>query len=534
MRGVDAGPLDRRLFPISEDRGASEHLVAHSLSGKPRKNKVSYGVVGLAPKILYKIHNQNQQSMVRGMLERLFYVKRDGVFVRPPRPRKGIYHERLGYLAERISCSVSKTTPIAREDFPGLYEGRRRTVYESALKSLYVTPVSARDAKIKAFGKVEKINFSAKPDPAPRMIYPRSPRYNLEVGRYIKPLEPRLCKAVASVFGGVTITKGLTAEGVGDLIHTKWSKFCDPVAVGLDASRFDQHVSQEALSWEHSLYARCFKNPGPLQRLLRMQLVNRGHWRLPDGYGHFSVQGGRMSGDMNTGLGNCIIASCLVKAYCDAKNIQFELVNNGDDCVVIMQRSSLSCFNKGLDEWFLEMGFNMVVELPVYHIEHIRFCQAAPVFDGECWVMVRDPHTSLAKDCVSLRSLSTESEYKQWIKAVGLAGGAMAGGIPVVAAFYQRLVDAGGDIDLGGIYQSPQFETGMMMLARGMTRRGRIVTDDARLSFWRAFGITPDQQVDIEAHLATVDISYYDDQGEFGEYLPTDFTPIWFPPSLAA
>lgn len=511
-----------------------EHLVAYSSAGKPRKNKVIYGVVGLAPKTLYKIHNQNQQSMVRGMIERLFYVKRGDNFVRPPLPRKGIYHERLEYLAEKLISRVVKTAPISREDFPALYEGRRRTVYENALKSLYATPVSVRDARIKAFGKVEKINFSAKPDPAPRMIYPRSPRYNLEVGRYIKPLEPRLCKAVAHVFGSTTITKGLSAEGVARLIARKWDKFSDTVAIGLDASRFDQHVSQEALSWEHSIYTRCFKNPGSLAKLLSMQLVNRGHWRLPDGYGYFQVQGGRMSGDMNTGLGNCIIASCLVKAYCDAKAIQFELVNNGDDCVVFIHRRDLSRFNQGLTDWFLEMGFNMVVEQPVDVIEHVRFCQAAPVFDGSTWVMVRDPHTAISKDCISLRSLGTEKEYRQWIGAVGLAGGALAGGIPVVAPFYENLVRQSHGVDIGKIYSSPQFETGAMILAKGMTRRGMPISASARVSFWRAFGISPDEQEDIEDYYKNVEIRYESDDGQFGEYLTTDHTPIWFPSRLAA
>jgi len=37
------------------------------------------------------------------------------------------------------------------------------------------------------------------------------------------------------------------------------------------------------------------------------------------------------------------------------------------------------------------MGFNMVVEEPVYELEKVVFCQSQPVFDGVSWTMVPIP-----------------------------------------------------------------------------------------------------------------------------------------------
>lgn len=89
-------------------------------------------------------------------------------------------------------------------------------MYEQAVASLRDVPVNRGDAMLKTFVKAEKINFTAKPDPAPRIIQPRSPRYNVELGRYVKVVEKHLYKAVARVFHEVTICKGLNAHDRGD------------------------------------------------------------------------------------------------------------------------------------------------------------------------------------------------------------------------------------------------------------------------------------------------------------------------------
>jgi hypothetical protein len=86
-----------------------------------------------------------------------------------------------------------------------------KAVYQRAVDSLRSEPVRRDDARIKPFVKAEKINVSKKPDPCPRLIQPRSPRYNVEVGVYLKPLERLVYRAIAKVWGGQTVLK-LNAE----------------------------------------------------------------------------------------------------------------------------------------------------------------------------------------------------------------------------------------------------------------------------------------------------------------------------------
>lgn len=133
-----------------------------------------------------------------------------------------------------------------------------------------------------------------------------------------------------------------------------------------------------------------------LADLLEYQLVNFGFARTVDGLIKYKVDGCRMSGDMNTALGNCMIMCALVWTFMtDLRRTSgecppFEFVNNGDDVVLFVEQRDSSLVLDQLPQWFLEMGFTMKVEDPVFRLEHIEFCQMVPleVKPGD-WTMVR-------------------------------------------------------------------------------------------------------------------------------------------------
>jgi len=141
------------------------------------------------------------------------------------------------------------------------------------------------------------------------------------------------------------------------------------------------------------------------------------------------------------------------------------------------------------------MGFSMTVEDPVYELEHVVFCQCQPVFDGHKYVMVRDPRTAISKDCVAIKPLDNMKVYQSWCSAVGHGGISLTGGIPVWQNFYQTFVRAS-----NGAKQliDSTLEGGLQMMSRGMLREMDRVDDHCRLSFWRAFGVTPESQLAIE------------------------------------
>jgi hypothetical protein len=369
-------------------------------------------------------------------------------------------------------------------------------VYERAVESLKVRGLTVRDSFVSVFIKAEKVNFTAKVDPAPRVIQPRSPRYNVEVGRYLKLFEKELVRGFSRAFKYDVILKGMNADQVGQTLSENWACFQNPVAVGLDASRFDQHVSREALEWEHSVYNSVFNSP-ELRRLLKWQLRNRGIGRTEGYRVDYTVEGCRMSGDINTGMGNCLIMSSIVLAYFEHVGINARLSNNGDDCVVMCEGSDLHRLD-GLDRWFLDFGFTLTRESPCYHLEEVEFCQFHPVQLSTGWRMVRNPLVAMSKDCVSLVGWRTEAEVGAWAHSVGTCGLSLCRGVPVWESWYGRLVGLG-QVASSGLVERVN-DCGAAYWASGC--QAAVVDDRARYSFWRAFGILPDHQVALEAEYA--------------------------------
>jgi hypothetical protein len=436
------------------------------------------------------------------LVERVFLREHNGSLVPPPPCVEDVEVKLRGFKAE-LSRLLGVHRRWSAAEFVAAYAGRRRDVYERAAKSLETTPIHRRDFRVtNAFVKAEKVNFTSKPDPAPRVIQPRNPRYNVEVGRFLKGLEHYVYEAIGSIMGGPTVMKGYNAEQVAEHISNAWGQFSDPVAVGLDASRFDQHVRPQILEWEHSIYLGCFRGADRerLAWLLSGQVMNECSMRVSDGSVKYRVFGSRMSGDMNTALGNCLVMCAMVWDLLKTSGVHGRLFNNGDDCVVIMEKRDLRRFQDRCIDHFLRYGFTMKVERPVFVMEQIEFCQAKPVWDGERWVMVRSPHTCLSKDGVCVvKDYGWGNAARYWLGAVGECGMAMTGGIPVMCEYYSTFARAG----IPSKPVSVVTETGMAMLARGLHRKGRSITDEARVSFWRAFGITPTQQRELEEWFRT-------------------------------
>lgn len=468
--------------------------VSHTIGAPKTRTVTKVAVEGLTNEVFF--YNNTLVNLERALAERVFNVEGSDGFRPPPQPETGAFG-RLGPFKEQLLRHCGRATRITSEQFVGMYTGRKATMYQAAVDSLQLRPVNRRDSYVSTFVKAEKVIATpSKPWPAPRAIQPRSYRYNVEVGRFLKPLESKVYNGISKVWGEPVVMKGYTVEGVAAVLRGKWEAFRDPVAVGLDASRFDQHVSTSALEWEHSVYTGCFhgNDRTTLRRLLQWQLENKGFASASNGKIKYAVRGCRMSGDMNTALGNCLLMCALVWLYLQERGLLGKLVNNGDDCVVILERADLGRFNAGLVEWFLTFGFTMKVEKPTRTFEEIEFCRMQPVQTAGGWVMVRTPGPGMQRDLTTLLSVPNEKMARKWLYAIGAGGAAITHGVPVYSVLYQQMIalgiasDVSKDTWLG--------DTGFMRLRSNRTAMP--ITPEARHSFWLAFGVTPDAQEELE------------------------------------
>ena len=465
-------------------------------NGRSPKQRRFIEVLGVGSKFQFGVHNNTLVNLRRGLVERVFYVERDGGLAPPPPPEPEVFERSLGGYRDKLVGMLGDSRPMSRDEFLLMRRPSKRKVYQQAIDSLSLRPVERKDAYMATFVKNEKINFTKKPDPAPRVIQPRTPRYNVEVGCMISHREHDIYECIDTIWGGRTVMKGYNARETGEAVAAAWSEFKDPVAIGLDAERFDQHCSVDALIFEHSTYLAMYsgRRLRKLARLLRWQLNNIGFGRASDGTIRYVRRGCRMSGDMNTALGNVLLVCLMGKRFVDELGLRARFLNNGDDCTLIFERCHLQVVVERLRPWFLRYGYSMKVEDPVFHLEGIEFCQMHPVWTVDGWVMVRNSLVALSKDAIITR-FETPETVQKWMHMVGKAGQALTSGIPIHQAYYECFIRSGVQ---GGRMTEFEENEGFWRLARGLSAKHSEVHPQTRFSFYLAFGIVPDMQVALE------------------------------------
>lgn len=441
-------------------------------------------------------HNASVSNLLRGVGERILYT--DRALNIPIKPLNGVFGKRMGIYRNHISRAVGRQSPVTRDHFARLYKGPRLSTYLRAVESLAHTAVNPRDAILKTFVKAEKINPESKLDPVPRVIQPRDPRYNVELGRYLKPVEHKIYQAIDDIFGGPTIMSSYDPFAQAGKLHDKWKSFSDPVCVGLDASRFDQHVSADALEFEHELYLSIFGG-AELKKLLRWQVNNRGVARARDGWFRYEKKGGRASGDMNTSLGNKFLMCGMAYSYIKTKQFRIEFANNGDDCLLFLERKNLSRISD-VSSWFRDFGFKLTLEQPVYVFEQIEFCQARPMRGTRGYRMVRNPRAAILKDMTVCNLGHRVDEFRDRMAMIGQCGTAVCEDIPVMSSFYSLCCTASDKTSYNVRYEN---EYSYYYRCMGVRSKGALVTELSRYSFYLATGIIPDVQEQLEEQFSS-------------------------------
>nr|UQB76029.1 RNA-dependent RNA polymerase [Flumine luteovirus 5] len=312
-------------------------------------------------------------------------------------------------------------------------------------------------------------------------------------------------KAIDAVWGEPTVMSGYNCEQLGLILSQKWDNFRNPVAVPLDFSRFDQHTSTEALRYEFEFYQAAFPGDEHLKELLSWQLHPYGVAVAGDGaISYRCPQGGRGSGQINTSMGNKIIVCGLMWEYFKEIGLRASLANMGDDCVIFMEQEQLDLLCSTLKPWWLRRGYNAITEVPCYELEKIEFCQSNPVEVNGEWIMVRNPEKALSKDCITLASSETPSQIASAYMAISTCGRIINSGVPISFALHSAIHRAARrytkDVEINPDFMFRQIEFGNFERMRGLTYRRKDISDETRLSYYRAFGIAPETQIMLESY----------------------------------
>lgn len=390
------------------------------------------------------------------LLVRIAYLSHPEVF--RPTFHYDCYHNQLRAVVGRVigvvpkpstigfqamldaSRAFSRTLPfIPPQDLlamPHKYGGAKRQRYELAVARYLAGGVTKRHAYCTMFVKAERFDGNAKRNPDPRAIQFRSSVYCVGLAQHLQPIEHHLYHTSyfsAGVPRSRNIAKGLNSVDRAELLHAKMLNFVDPVVLSLDASRFDKHVSIKHLVVEHSVYLKC--NPShEFRRLLNMQLRSK---VFSSSGIKYVAAGRRMSGDMNTACGNCVIMLIMVKAYTDyVVLLKWDTLDDGDDCLLLLERSDLVAVQSTICQFFLEMGMVLKVESVADSIHKVVFCQSSVVEYSEArFKFVRDWRAVISKSLSGIRHWQDPNYRIKVLQAIGMCELVLNLGVPILQSF---------------------------------------------------------------------------------------------------
>lgn len=447
------------------------------------------GLPGVTPLVS---HANEVGNMTWALRERVLGSVIDGEWVGTHKPPGAFATRQMLEIRRRVTTLIGSVSPITRMQYCAKYAGSRRLAYEKANASLQVKPLCRSDAALNCFLKAEKWGEVK----APRVISPRSTRFLLAMGCYIYPLEHRLYKAFRRVHGSPVVMKGLDQTERAAVAQSHWNHFEQPIAVGLDASKFDQHTSRKALQFEHGFYLRPYRNDRDLARMCQWQLENKCYATLDDGKVKWTTDGGRMSGDVNTACGNCCLSATMLLAWAQEVGVKVRVMVDGDDCVAFMERRDYHLFMNGLSAWYLERGYRMKVEGPYLELHEVEFCQSKWMMLNGTPMFVRNPIKAINQDHTWVAVGGVE--HSDVLTATGLGGLAMYGDVPVLGAYYSMLA---GDRQLSTrvIKRLDTRSSWLRNRGAGDNKSYSEPTSEARVEFFRTFGMHPTDQMALES-----------------------------------
>lgn len=335
----------------------------------------------------------------------------------------------------------------------------------------------------------------------PRSIHFRTFQFSVALGTYIKPMEHNIYQLKGSgryLPKTRVIGKGLSTTARAQLLVKKWSRFKSPVCVTIDCTRFDRHVSAQLLALEHRFYLHMNSSP-ELQRLLSWQIKNRG--TSTNGV-KYAMNGKRVSGDMNTALGNCLLMVLMVATAMEGHD--YDMLDDGDDCLIMIEESELSWVLENVPTMFREFGMLVKIENIARRLEDVEWCQAHPVETKAGWKFVRDPSKIFSTALCGVKYTDSLKSRARLVKSVGMCELMLNQGVPLLQEYAKMLIRSSGAAkplsfqSTDSLYYRVERE----LSYRSYKKLGEVptlpITPLARRSFHAAFGIEPLEQIYIE------------------------------------
>jgi len=486
----------------------------------PGMTKTYLAVNGLSPQFQMTVVNNDLQSCLTSLKERVLYVKQpDGSFRLPPDCEPGIFAHTLKYQSNFLRNYLSKftITPYSDNKMIETTKGAKKQDMRQSIKQFHYHGYQRNEHYVRPHMKKEKNILKFNKDGEPlhpssyigRAIQCRSRLYNYRSGRYFRPVEEHIYNGLNDMFGYTAAVKKLTLLERGKIFKAAWDKYTNPAGIGIDCKRFDAHVRPEALRFEHGIFLSPFSGDDRTEfgSYLKRQYHNHIRWYTDDGYKlSTTVDGGRMTGDPNTSMGNITIVVCLVHNLLKRNDLldKITVINDGDDNRFIGEYEHIKLLDKLLEPYFLSYGFE-IESTPITRVlEQNTFCQANPVYTVEGYKMVKNPYKSILKDSIMINAPNNESQYNSWLTQIKEMGKIIYDGVPIYQDFFDFLGRNHYSKKKSSLEKIGFDEYSFLArVDRNAKFQNLEVNDNTRCSLYLAFGLLPLEQKYIEQWFKT-------------------------------
>jgi len=380
--------------------------------------------------------------------------------------------------------------PWKRHKVVNGYSGPWRAKYFEAQQEYHRTGLLPWHASVRMFPK-DDLEMGT-PEKAPRAIQYRHPVFALEQGRFTKPIEAWFYK-LHDEFDTIIVAKS-DPFTIAAQLQKKASCFANPVFLMLDASKFDSCVDKLWLKFILSCYLKLFPKRfhRAIIRLWSQTWVNRGSTRKGLRY---KTDGTRMSGDMDTSLGNSLIMWLMLKFYLEKSEVRGSIMVNGDDSLIVVESSSLERLRQP-DNFvvFFDFGFRMKFEV-AYCIEQAEFCQSRWIETDYGPTMARKPFRIMGRTAWTTQRYG-KPRILAFINTLGQCERAASFGVPIASVMATKMIERAATTRM--VPMKPWLAEYYQMLRRWWRVGPPVISVETRQSFATAWDITIEEQIDIE------------------------------------
>lgn len=314
-------------------------------------------------------------DITNGLALALGALKR--VALETPKPNKTKLAQ---FKANTQRLAEKKLKPLSMEDVPEFYDWIATRNFSTSEKQDYIDAWEGMcdKHKIDPRGEGSMIKMFMKWESYTDFKYPRAINARVHETRCV--LGPIFSAIGDQMFDLPDFIKKIPVQDRPNYIYERLYR-PDGVYYATDISSMEASFSPEVLDVEFTLYEHMLKNfTGPWLKICRSILVGQNVMKNKNF--RMKVEGKRMSGEMNTSLGNGWMNLAMLDFLCNQLGSEYNGVFEGDDCLANIVGMIPT------QEMYAEIGFK--VKLEVHRaLEEASFC--GQVFDLTDRRVVTDP-----------------------------------------------------------------------------------------------------------------------------------------------